>query len=43
MYGPRTDALNAGAPTDRLIVEWSTEPRIAPTLFTYVTPSACPA
>jgi predicted GNAT superfamily acetyltransferase len=32
MYGPRTDALNAGAPTDRLIVEWSTEPRVAPNL-----------
>ncbi|MDR3638782.1 MAG: hypothetical protein P4L84_33555 [Isosphaeraceae bacterium] len=25
MYGPRTDALNAGAPTDRLIAEWETE------------------
>jgi predicted GNAT superfamily acetyltransferase len=24
MYGPRTDALNAGTPTDRLIVEWET-------------------
>jgi predicted GNAT superfamily acetyltransferase len=24
MYGSRTDALNAGAPTDRLIVGWST-------------------
>ncbi len=24
MYGPRTDALNAGTPTDRLIVEWPT-------------------
>jgi predicted GNAT superfamily acetyltransferase len=24
MYGPRTDALNAGIPTDRLIAEWST-------------------
>lgn len=22
MYGPRTDALNAGVPTDRLIAEW---------------------
>ena len=22
MYGPRTDALNAGMPTDRLIAEW---------------------
>lgn len=32
MYGQRTDALNAGAPTDRLIVEWATEPRLAPTL-----------
>ena len=26
MYGRRSDALNAGAPTDRLIVEWSTDP-----------------
>jgi predicted GNAT superfamily acetyltransferase len=24
MYGPRTDALNAGVPTDRLIAVWST-------------------
>lgn len=24
MYGPRTDLLNAGVPTDRLIAEWST-------------------
>jgi predicted GNAT superfamily acetyltransferase len=24
MYGERTDALNAGVPTDRLIAEWST-------------------
>ena len=24
MYGERTDALNAGVPTDRLIVEWET-------------------
>ena len=22
MYGERTDALNAGVPTDRLIAEW---------------------
>jgi predicted GNAT superfamily acetyltransferase len=27
MYGPRTDALNAGAPTDRLIAQWSTTER----------------
>ena len=27
MYGVRTDALNAGVPTDRLIVAWSTTPR----------------
>lgn len=26
MYGPRTDALNARTPTDRLIVTWETEP-----------------
>lgn len=33
MYGPRTDALNAGVPTDRLIVEWelsSSTPRPGP-------------
>ncbi len=27
MYGPRTDALNAGTPTDRLIAEWAVSPR----------------
>ena len=34
MYGPRTDALNRGAPADRLIVEWEVDaaPRIEPTL-----------
>jgi predicted GNAT superfamily acetyltransferase len=26
MYGPRTDALNLGTPTDRLIAEWPTTP-----------------
>jgi predicted GNAT superfamily acetyltransferase len=26
MYGQRTDALNAGVPTDRLIAEWDTDP-----------------
>lgn len=26
MYGPRTDALNVGVPTDRLIAEWDVEP-----------------
>ena len=26
MYGPRTDRLNAGTPTDRLIVEWEVHP-----------------
>lgn len=30
MYGPRTDALNAGTPTDRLIAEWPTSPRPRP-------------
>ncbi len=25
MYGPRTDALNGGSPTDRLIAEWSVD------------------
>ena len=32
MYGPRTDALNAGLPTDRLIVEWETEPVSLPSI-----------
>ena len=27
MYGPRTDPLNAGLPTDRLIVEWEIRAR----------------
>ncbi|HEU5116048.1 MAG TPA: hypothetical protein VFT74_05160 [Isosphaeraceae bacterium] len=27
MYGPRTDALSAGTPTDRLIAEWETSPK----------------
>jgi predicted GNAT superfamily acetyltransferase len=30
MYGPRTDALNAGTPTDRLIAEWETAPEDGP-------------
>lgn len=32
MYGPRTDQLNAGVPTDRLIAEWPTgiDPRTTP-------------
>ncbi len=30
MYGPRTDALNAGTPTDRLIAEWETAPDVHP-------------
>ncbi|QEH33800.1 hypothetical protein OJF2_23290 [Aquisphaera giovannonii] len=30
MYGPRTDALNAGAPTDRVIAEWEIGPKAAP-------------
>ncbi|WP_337173406.1 hypothetical protein [Paludisphaera sp.] len=41
MYGPRTDALNAGVPTDRVIAEWDTtgdprpieEPGDAPSLI----------
>jgi predicted GNAT superfamily acetyltransferase len=34
MYGPRTDALNKGVPTDRLIAVWSTaeEPQPRPTV-----------
>jgi predicted GNAT superfamily acetyltransferase len=27
MYGPRTDSLSAGTPTDRLIAEWETSPK----------------
>lgn len=30
MYGPRTDALNRGVPTDRLIAEWPVDPPDAP-------------
>jgi predicted GNAT superfamily acetyltransferase len=30
MYGERTDALNAGVPTDRLIAEWDTGEQPAP-------------
>jgi predicted GNAT superfamily acetyltransferase len=30
MYGERTDALNAGVPTDRLIVEWEIDPADEP-------------
>jgi predicted GNAT superfamily acetyltransferase len=30
MYGERTDSLNAGVSTDRLIVEWETEEKPAP-------------
>jgi predicted GNAT superfamily acetyltransferase len=30
MYGPRSDALNPGVPTDRLIAEWETTPRPRP-------------
>jgi predicted GNAT superfamily acetyltransferase len=32
MYGPRTDPLNAGQPTDRLIAEWATVERPRPAL-----------
>ena len=31
MYGPRTDAVNAAAPTDRLIAEWPVTPAPAAT------------
>jgi predicted GNAT superfamily acetyltransferase len=31
MYGPRTDALNAGVPTDRLIAEWDINVGLAET------------
>jgi predicted GNAT superfamily acetyltransferase len=42
MYGPRTDQLNAGVPTDRLIVEWPTsrDPRsilLEPIVFEEIT------
>lgn len=30
MYGPRTDALNAGIPTDRLIAVWEPGPLVRP-------------
>ena len=30
MYGHRSDALNAGAPTDRLIAEWPVDPPAQP-------------
>ncbi|WP_240907010.1 hypothetical protein [Paludisphaera rhizosphaerae] len=30
MYGPRTDALNAGVPTDRVIAEWEVEEDLKP-------------
>jgi predicted GNAT superfamily acetyltransferase len=30
MYGVRSDSLNAGVPTDRLIAEWDTAPRSQP-------------
>ncbi len=30
MYGRRSDAINAGAPTDRLIVEWEADPAAIP-------------
>ncbi|MEO6811238.1 MAG: hypothetical protein ABI353_19180 [Isosphaeraceae bacterium] len=33
MYGSRTDVLNAGAATDRLIVEWPTDPVARPERF----------
>ena|SRR5438270_1569483 len=29
MYGTRTDALNAGVPTDRLIAEWPVDPALS--------------
>lgn len=32
MYGTRTDALNVGTPTDRLIAAWETNPRPRPPL-----------
>ena len=36
MYGPRTDLLNVGAATDRLIVEWGTEGELRPPTQTTV-------
>jgi len=36
MYGPRTDALNVDAPTDRLIVEWATHVRLPTVAPAYV-------
>jgi predicted GNAT superfamily acetyltransferase len=40
MYGARTDALNAGVPTDRLIVEWETSIGGSRTIL--IDPSALP-
>lgn len=35
MYGPRTDALNAGIPTDRIIAEWDIRAEPRPVLSAY--------
>lgn len=40
MYGPRTDGLSRGQPSDRLIVEWPTDPDEAPPLPTGDLPRA---
>lgn len=45
MYGLRTDALNAGVPTDRVIAEWEVagEPRPSPSSPPWVDPNTVPA
>jgi len=45
MYGLRTDALNAGVPTDRVIAEWEVagEPRPSPSSPPWVEPTTLPA
>jgi len=45
MYGLRTDALNAGVPTDRVIAEWEVagEPSPSPSSPPWVEPTTLPA
>jgi len=45
MYGPRTDALNAGVPTDRVIAEWEVAdaPHPSPSSPPWVEPTTLPA
>lgn len=45
MYGPRTDALNAGVPTDRVIAEWEVadDPRPTSSSPPWIEPTTVPA